>query len=103
MFVCLALREKVLKLDAKTREYDIVVIGEEPHLAYNRVGLTTFFEHRNIENLYLNSEDWVGVPFRAMIAMLELLTRLCSTMVLQTVLSAATSTQRSLRFFPQQK
>ncbi|TPX10147.1 uncharacterized protein E0L32_001344 [Thyridium curvatum] len=50
--------EKVLKLDAKTREYDIVVIGEEPHLAYNRVGLTTFFEHRKIENLYLNSEDW---------------------------------------------
>jgi hypothetical protein len=52
-------REKILKLDARSREYDITVIGEEAHLAYNRVGLTSFFEHRKIENLYLNSEDWV--------------------------------------------
>ncbi|KAK3945548.1 nitrite reductase [Diplogelasinospora grovesii] len=50
--------EKLLKLDARTREYNIVVIGEEPHLAYNRVGLTSFFEHRKVENLYLNPLEW---------------------------------------------
>ena len=55
----LTLREKLLKFDAKRREYDIVVIGEEAHLAYNRVGLTSFFQHRNPENLYLNPKDWV--------------------------------------------
>ncbi len=53
-------REKVMKLDAQQREYDIVVIGEEPHLAYNRVGLTSFFQHRKVENLYLNPRDWVS-------------------------------------------
>ncbi|ROT36568.1 nitrite reductase [Sodiomyces alkalinus F11] len=50
--------EKMLKLDAQSREYDITVIGEEPHLAYNRVGLTTYFEHRRVENLYLNPKEW---------------------------------------------
>lgn len=51
--------EKLLKMDAKRREYDVVVIGEEPHLAYNRVGLTSFFQHRKAENLYLNPREWV--------------------------------------------
>ena len=46
-------------MDAKRREYDIVVIGEESHLAYNRVGLTSFFQHRKAENLYLNPREWV--------------------------------------------
>ncbi|KAJ4293876.1 Nitrite reductase [NAD(P)H] [Collariella sp. IMI 366227] len=50
--------EKLLKLDARTREFDITVIGEEKHVAYNRVGLTSFFEHRKVENLYLNPLDW---------------------------------------------
>lgn len=48
-----------MKYDIKRREYDIVVIGEEPHLAYNRVGLTSFFQHRQVENLYLNPKEWV--------------------------------------------
>ncbi len=52
-------REKLIKLDAKRREYNIIVIGEEQYLAYNRVGLTSFFQHRKVENLYLNHEDWV--------------------------------------------
>ena len=47
-------------MDAKRREYDIIVIGEEPHVAYNRVGLTSFFQHRTVENLYLNPQDWVS-------------------------------------------
>lgn len=52
-----------MKLDARRREYDIVVIGEEAHLAYNRVGLTSFFQHRKVENLYLNPKEWVIPPF----------------------------------------
>ena len=51
-------REKLLKLDAKRHEYSIIVIGEEPYLAYNRVGLTSFFQHRKVESLYLNTESW---------------------------------------------
>ena len=47
-------------MDEKRREYDIVVIGEESHLAYNRVGLTSFFQHRKAENLYLNPHEWVS-------------------------------------------
>ncbi|OAL34112.1 nitrite reductase [NAD(P)H], large subunit [Fonsecaea nubica] len=56
--VGIAFVEKLLKLDAKRKEYNIVVIGEEPHLAYNRVGLTSFFQHRRVESLYLNPESW---------------------------------------------
>ena len=53
-----------MKLDARAREYDIVVIGEEPHPAYNRVGLTSYFGHRKVENLYLNPLTWVSSIFR---------------------------------------
>ena len=48
----------MMKRDVKG-EYCVTVIGEEPHLAYNRVGLSTFFEHRVVENLYLNPKEWV--------------------------------------------
>lgn len=51
--------EKVIKQDTAGR-YDIVVIGEEAHIAYNRVGLSTYFEHRKIEDLYLNPKEWVS-------------------------------------------
>ncbi|KAI9816196.1 MAG: hypothetical protein M1827_001797 [Pycnora praestabilis] len=61
--VGVAFIEKLMKLDAKRREYDVIVIGEEPHLAYNRVGLSSFFQHRNVENLYLNPKSWyAGMP-----------------------------------------
>jgi nitrite reductase (NAD(P)H) len=52
--------EKIIKQDTD-RKYDILVIGEESHVAYNRVGLSSFFEHRKIENLYLNPTIWVRV------------------------------------------
>jgi nitrite reductase (NAD(P)H) len=52
--------ERLIKYDVKRREYDIVVIGEEAHLAYNRVGLTSFFQHRQVQNLYLNPKEWVN-------------------------------------------
>jgi NAD(P)H-nitrite reductase large subunit len=53
-----------MKYDVKRREYDVIVIGEEPHLAYNRVGLTSFFQHREVENLYLNPKEWVSVALQ---------------------------------------
>ncbi|KAF2723341.1 nitrite reductase [Polychaeton citri CBS 116435] len=56
--VGIAFIEKLMKLDVQRREYDIIVIGEEEHLAYNRVGLTSFFQHRQVENLYLNPASW---------------------------------------------
>ncbi|PTU22771.1 hypothetical protein P175DRAFT_0499315 [Aspergillus ochraceoroseus IBT 24754] len=58
--VAVAFIEKLIKLDSEKRKYDIVVIGEEPHVAYNRVGLSSFFEHRKIEDLYLNPKEWYG-------------------------------------------
>ncbi|KND90676.1 Nitrite reductase [NAD(P)H] [Tolypocladium ophioglossoides CBS 100239] len=57
--VGIAFVEKLLKYDARAREYSIAVLGEESHLAYNRVGLTSFFEHRKVESLYLNPTEWV--------------------------------------------
>jgi nitrite reductase (NAD(P)H) len=57
-------REKTTKLDAQGRQYDIVVIGEELHVAYNRVGLSSFFEHRKVEELYLNPKEWVSQKMR---------------------------------------
>lgn len=62
--VGIAFIEKLIKMDAKRREYDIVVIGEEAHLAYNRVGLTSFFQHRKVENLYLNQKEWVRISHK---------------------------------------
>ncbi|OJK04815.1 hypothetical protein ASPACDRAFT_49187 [Aspergillus aculeatus ATCC 16872] len=58
--VAISLIEKIIKQDADRRQYDILVIGEEPHVAYNRVGLSSFFEHRKIEDLYLNPTEWYG-------------------------------------------
>lgn len=51
--------EKIIKQDT-ARRFDILVIGEEPHVAYNRVGLSSFFEHRKIEDLYLEPKEWVS-------------------------------------------
>ncbi|KAH9891345.1 nitrite reductase [Cubamyces lactineus] len=55
--VGIAFIEKLLDLDTEHR-YRIVTCGEETHLAYNRVALTEYFQHRNIEKLYLNSPEW---------------------------------------------
>ncbi|RFU72702.1 nitrite reductase [Trichoderma arundinaceum] len=58
--VGLAFIEKLLKydLDGGRDEWEITVFGEEPHLAYNRVGLTQYFTKRSTESLYLNSPEW---------------------------------------------
>ncbi|KAJ7637116.1 nitrite reductase [Roridomyces roridus] len=51
--VGIAFIEKLLNLDAE-KKYFLVTCGEEQHFAYNRVGLTEYFAHRNVEDLYLN-------------------------------------------------
>jgi hypothetical protein len=35
--------EKLLERDAIQKQYSVIVLGEEKHVAYNRVGLTSFF------------------------------------------------------------
>jgi NAD(P)H-nitrite reductase large subunit len=35
--------EKLISKDKKQKEYRIIVFGEEKYVAYNRVGLTSFF------------------------------------------------------------
>ncbi|XP_044719189.1 BFD-like [2Fe-2S] binding domain-containing protein [Hirsutella rhossiliensis] len=52
--VAMAFLQKLFKYDARAREYSVTVLGEESHLAYNRVGLTSFFQHRKVDELYLN-------------------------------------------------
>jgi nitrite reductase (NAD(P)H) len=56
--VGLAFIEKLLQSDEEGRRYSVVTCGEEPFVAYNRVGLTEYFQHRNIEELYLNDLSW---------------------------------------------
>ncbi|KAJ7145360.1 nitrite reductase [Mycena crocata] len=55
--VGIAFIEKLLNLDVD-KKYFIVTCGEEQYFAYNRVGLTEYFEHRNVANLYLNPPSW---------------------------------------------
>ncbi|KAF8804920.1 nitrite reductase [Phlegmacium glaucopus] len=63
VFVCglgmvgIAFIEKLLNLD-ENHKYFIITCGEEVHFAYNRVGLTEYFQHRNVEDLYLNPPSW---------------------------------------------
>jgi NAD(P)H-dependent nitrite reductase large subunit len=49
--------EKLVRFDA-SRQYRIVTFCEEPRTAYDRVGLTSFFAHRDAEKLMLARMDW---------------------------------------------
>lgn len=49
--------EKLVEFDT-LRRYRIVTFCEEPRAAYDRVGLTSFFAHRNAEKLMLARLDW---------------------------------------------
>ncbi|KAF8843892.1 nitrite reductase [Paxillus ammoniavirescens] len=55
--VGIAFIEKLLNLD-EAKRYRLITCGEEAHLAYNRVALTDYFQHRSVEKLYLNQVDW---------------------------------------------
>ena len=41
--VGIAFAEQLISKDKKRKEYQIVLLGEEKYVAYNRVGLTSFF------------------------------------------------------------
>src|ERR1700759_1555248 len=49
--------EKLVEFDTE-RRYRIVTFCEEPRAAYDRVGLTSFFAHRDAEQLMLARLDW---------------------------------------------
>src|SRR5829696_587843 len=49
--------EKLVEFDT-AGEYRIVTFCEEPRAAYDRVGLTSFFAHRDPEKLVLARLDW---------------------------------------------
>ena len=49
--------EKLVEFD-EAGSYKIVTFCEEPRAAYDRVGLTSFFAHRDAEKLMLARLDW---------------------------------------------
>jgi NAD(P)H-dependent nitrite reductase large subunit/NAD(P)H-dependent nitrite reductase small subunit len=49
--------EKLIEFDVH-RRYRIVTFCEEPRAAYDRVGLTSFFAHRDAEKLMMARLDW---------------------------------------------
>ena len=49
--------EKVIEFD-QAKRYNIVTFCEEPRAAYDRVGLTSFFAHRDAEKLMIARLDW---------------------------------------------
>ena len=49
--------ERLVEFDAE-RRYRIVTFCEEPRAAYDRVGLTSFFAHRDAEKLMLARQEW---------------------------------------------
>ncbi len=49
--------EKLVEFDT-LKQYKIVTFCEEPRAAYDRVGLTSFFAHRDAEQLMLARLDW---------------------------------------------
>ena len=49
--------EELVEHDA-ARQYRMVTFCEEPRAAYDRVGLTSFFAHRDAEQLMLAKMEW---------------------------------------------
>jgi nitrite reductase (NADH) large subunit len=49
--------ERLVEFDQK-QEWKIVTFCEEPRAAYDRVGLTSFFAHRDAQKLQLAREEW---------------------------------------------
>ncbi len=49
--------ERLVEFDAE-QKYRIVTFCEEPRSAYDRVGLTSFFAHRDAEKLMLARREW---------------------------------------------
>lgn len=51
------LLEKIVEHDV-AKNYRVVTFCEEPRAAYDRVGLTSFFAHRDAEKLMMARRDW---------------------------------------------
>ena len=49
--------EKMIEFD-QHKQHRIITFCEEPRAAYDRVGLTSFFAHRDAERLLLARIDW---------------------------------------------
>ena len=49
--------EKLVEFDT-AKQYRIVTFCEEPRAAYDRVGLTSFFAHRDAQKLMLARREW---------------------------------------------
>jgi len=49
--------EKLVDFDI-AKQYKIVTFCEEPRAAYDRVGLTSFFAHRDAEKLMIAKQEW---------------------------------------------
>ncbi len=49
--------EKILEFGG-LNSYNLIVFGEEPRRAYDRVHLSEFFEKKSADSLYLCKEDW---------------------------------------------
>src|SRR5215471_13139592 len=49
--------ERLVEFDTQL-EWKIVTFCEEPRAAYDRVGLTSFFAHRDAEKLMLARQEW---------------------------------------------
>jgi len=49
--------EKLVEFDT-AKQFRIVTFCEEPRAAYDRVGLTSFFAHRDAEKLMLARMEW---------------------------------------------
>ena len=49
--------EKLIEYDV-SGEFRLVTFCEEPRAAYDRVGLTTFFAHRDAQKLMLARKEW---------------------------------------------
>jgi nitrite reductase (NADH) large subunit len=49
--------ERLIEFD-RARRFRIVTFCEEPRAAYDRVGLTSFFAHRDAEKLMLARQEW---------------------------------------------
>ncbi len=49
--------ERLVEFDTD-REWKIITFCEEPRAAYDRVGLTSFFAHRNAHKLLLARQEW---------------------------------------------
>lgn len=49
--------ERLVEFDAE-QQYRIITFCEEPRAAYDRVGLTSFFAHRDAEKLMLARREW---------------------------------------------